>query len=76
MNDNNESGGRLDVYAMQSLLLGLLTIAFTVLKLCGVIKWSWWWVLAPIWIPSLLLVGILIIIILVIAHKERKSNEP
>jgi hypothetical protein len=29
---------------------GLLTIAFIVLKLCGVITWSWWWVLSPIWI--------------------------
>ena len=31
--------------------LGLLQIAFIVLKLIGKIDWSWWWVLAPIWIP-------------------------
>ena len=30
---------------------GLLTVAFIVLKLVGVISWSWWWVLAPLWIP-------------------------
>ena len=30
---------------------GLLGIAFIVLKLCDVVDWSWWWVLAPIWIP-------------------------
>lgn len=29
---------------------GVLTVAFIVLKLCGVIKWSWLWVLSPIWI--------------------------
>lgn len=29
----------------------LLAIVFIVLKLCNVITWSWWWVLAPIWIP-------------------------
>ena len=29
----------------------LLTIAFIVLKLCNIIAWSWWWVLAPLWIP-------------------------
>jgi Flp pilus assembly protein TadB len=29
---------------------GLLTVAFIVLKLCGVIAWSWWWVLSPLWI--------------------------
>lgn len=28
---------------------GLLGIAFIVLKLCGVIDWSWWWVLSPYW---------------------------
>jgi phosphoglycerol transferase MdoB-like AlkP superfamily enzyme len=28
---------------------GLLGIAFIVLKLTGVITWSWWWVTAPLW---------------------------
>ena len=31
--------------------LGLLTILFIGLKLTGFIAWSWWWVLAPMWIP-------------------------
>jgi phosphoglycerol transferase MdoB-like AlkP superfamily enzyme len=30
---------------------GLLGVAFIVLKLIGVISWSWWWVLAPFWGP-------------------------
>lgn len=30
-------------------LLGLLGIAFVVLKLCKVINWSWWWVTIPFW---------------------------
>lgn len=29
----------------------LLVIAFVVLRLCEVIRWSWWWVLSPIWLP-------------------------
>lgn len=29
---------------------GLLTLIFITLKLCGVIAWSWVWVLAPLWI--------------------------
>ena len=33
-----------------------LTVAFVVLKLCGVISWSWWWVFAPIWIPVAIIV--------------------
>lgn len=38
----------------------LLTVAFVVLKLCGVISWSWWWVFAPIWIPIALVLFFLI----------------
>lgn len=36
----------------------LLQIAFIVLKLCGVIEWSWWGVLSPLWIIG----GIVVII--------------
>jgi hypothetical protein len=32
--------------------IGLLTIAFIVLKLCHVIEWSWLWVLSPLWISG------------------------
>ena len=38
--------------------LGLLTVLFVGLKLTNFIAWSWWWVLAPTWVP--LLVGPLI----------------
>lgn len=31
--------------------VSLLGVAFIVLKLAGVISWSWWWVLAPFWAP-------------------------
>ena len=30
---------------------GLLTILFIALKLTGFIDWSWWWVLAFMWVP-------------------------
>lgn len=40
--------------------VGLLTIAFIVLKLTGYIAWSWWWVLSPIWITFAVIVVILI----------------
>jgi len=38
----------------------VLGIVFIVLKLVGVITWSWWWVLAPFWTPlalAVLLIG-------------------
>lgn len=40
---------------------GLLAIVFITLKLTGVIAWSWWWVLAPLWIPPL--IGIFIFLV-------------
>lgn len=29
-------------------------IVFLILKLCGVIAWSWWWVTAPLWIAAII----------------------
>ena len=34
----------------------ILFVVFLVLKLTGVISWSWWWVTAPLWIPFALAV--------------------
>ena len=42
---------------------GLLQVAFIVLKLCGVIKWSWLCVMLPTIIP----IGLFILLILFIA---------
>jgi hypothetical protein len=33
----------------------ILTIIFVVLRLTGVIGWSWWWVLAPLWIGAIII---------------------
>lgn len=43
---------------------GLLTILFIGLKLGGVINWSWWWVLAPTWIPLTIVLGIMLVMLL------------
>ena len=45
---------------------GLLTIVFITLKLTGYIDWSWVWVLAPLWIP-IVLVLLFILTFIVIA---------
>lgn len=42
--------------------LGLLTIVFIVLKLMGVIAWSWIWVLSPLWISVVLWVFVVAIL--------------
>lgn len=51
----------------------LLLVAFIVLKLCKVIAWSWWWVLAPAWIPATL---VLLIAIGSFIYLWRKAYRP
>lgn len=53
-NKNNTTSGGIG-------FTGILTIVFIVLKLLDVIKWSWWWVLSPIWISF----GIALVVIFI-----------
>lgn len=43
---------------------GALALAFIVLKLCGVISWSWLWVTAPIWLNWVLVIVLALIYLL------------
>ncbi len=43
-------------------IYGLLGVAFVVLKLCGVIDWSWWWVTAPFWGPLAVMLVVLAVV--------------
>lgn len=44
---------------------GVLTLIFITLKLLGVITWSWWWVLAPLWIPTIIAIIIFLVVLVV-----------
>ena len=58
-------------------LCGLLAVAFIVLKLTGVIGWSWLWVLAPIWIPTAITLAIIVIVLVAILVRElTKGGRP
>lgn len=46
-------------------IAGTLTIVFIVLKLCGLITWSWTWVLSPLWISAIGWVILLMIVLLI-----------
>lgn len=39
---------------------GMLAIVFIALKLMGHITWSWWWVLSPLWLPTVSALGIMV----------------
>lgn len=51
----------------------LLQITFIVLKLCGVINWSWVWVLSPLWIGTI--IAIICIVLIVIIKKGKFRND-
>jgi putative effector of murein hydrolase LrgA (UPF0299 family) len=50
--------------------VGVLQIVFIVLKLCKVIEWSWWWVLSPIIISTVLALAVLALLIAVGASRR------
>lgn len=43
--------------------VGALTILFIALKLTHVIAWSWAWVLAPLWISAIAVIGITLLVL-------------
>lgn len=51
---NNEKGGGVGI-------LTVIGIVLVILKLCGLIHWSWIWVLAPFWFPVALVIVIILI---------------
>lgn len=64
-NNNGRSAGGVG-------FVGLLQILFIALKLCKVIKWGWLWVLAPMWIPTGLVIIILAIAMIILKTKKRR----
>ena len=60
---------------------GLLTVVFITLKLCKVIDWNWWLVLAPIWIPIALvfiilaMVGLILLTFRISKPKSKSKKE-
>ena len=51
-----------------------LLLVFITLKLCGVIKWSWVWVLSPMWITAIIVLPLAAADI-AIRRKYRKMEE-
>lgn len=70
MSKNNENRGQAASGGIG--FVGLLTIAFIVLKLTGVIDWGWGWVLSPLWIAAAAVV-LWVVFVLVIIRIIRKK---
>lgn len=54
---------------------GALCLLFIGLKLGGIINWSWWWVLSPLWIGfaiiGAIVLGVLVVTTIVEAVRGR-----
>lgn len=55
-------------------IFGIMGLIFITLKLTGHITWSWWWVLAPFWLPIVIVLIIAIIMGIGIAINESRSK--
>lgn len=53
--------------------LGILTLVFITLKLLGKIDWSWWWVLSPVLIPTVLVALFLAFVLLMVVGERIKK---
>ncbi len=62
---------------MQVGLSSLLLVLFVGLKLGAIIAWSWWWVLAPLWLPLVLamVVAIIAVAVQVYVQSENKRGK-
>ena len=71
---NNERNNTTTVWMT---LCGLFDITLIILKLTGVLKGSWLWVLAPIWIPTAITLAIIVIVLVAVLVRElTKGGRP
>lgn len=56
---------------------GALFLVLLVLKLTGVIGWSWWWVTAPLWggLAILIAVGLVVLVVVGVVKATRRGSE-
>ncbi len=53
----------------------VIQIVFIILKVVGVIKWSWFWVLSPTWISILVVIFALLIFFIIWAITRASRNK-
>jgi hypothetical protein len=70
MSDNNSSSSSSSGIGF----CGALFILFLGLKLCGVITWSWWWVIAPLWAGFVVALGLIFLFVIILFCAEKITN--
>ena len=70
MNENSSSSTRDGIG-----FFGLLQVAFIVLKVAGIINWSWWKVFIPTYISIALVVIGLVVLVILAAWENKKDKD-
>ena len=53
----------------------IFLVVFVVLKLVGVINWSWWWVLSPFWIAVAIYAIVVTVIVILYKVDQRPARK-
>lgn len=61
--------------ALWGIVPTLVLGALITLKLCKVITWSWWWVLAPAWVPVVIVLIVAVVVFIVILREVANPGE-
>ena len=58
-------------------LLFVIGVVLVILKLCGVVKWSWIWVICPLWMGAIetIVSSIITLIMVTMIEKSNKHNK-
>ncbi len=59
--------GRVSATTIAVVFAGTLAAVFVLLKLAGIVDWSWLWVLAPVWLSLILAVGAVTTAVIILA---------
>jgi ABC-type bacteriocin/lantibiotic exporter with double-glycine peptidase domain len=65
----------MEIMYRSSNILMVISILLIILKFIGLISWSWWWVLSPIWIFLGIYSLIFLCALLIVRHMEKKIDD-
>ena len=64
-----------DTFAILGMTIyGIMALSILA-RIFGLVTWSWWWILSPIWIPVGMAVAFCIMGLLIMVHAEMKDQE-
>ena len=55
-------------------LITITKVVLVTLKVAGVLDWSWWWILSPIWVPYAAF-GLILTILVIISELMDNGDE-